>query len=355
MVNRKHITATPPFQGVKLNSNGTGDNSISGPNGVVTGAASSSQTCLFAGDGDSRVVSFSLPGGTQVSTLSTKGTMRADEMAYDPHDKILAVANNADTPPFLSLIDVASDCSLTLGKQIKYTFATNGAEQSVWDPTTHLFYQSIPSNTGTTAAAGPGGAVISITTAGSIVRTAPVRFCMPAGLALNPTLGELLLGCSTVYDTMDAPWSGTDALTAAPVQVVMDAATGSIVKRVRDVGTSDEVTYNPSDNHYYTGSSSSPYAPSVAVSTTPPTSLTAQGAAVLGSIDGTSLTVDQLVPTFNVPNNIDPGPPVKTIHVSGAGHSVAANMTNNWVFVPAPANNAIPNCLTGCIQIFSRR
>jgi hypothetical protein len=350
----KQIHATPHFAGVVLDPmTGKANTSLSGPNGVATGVAGAN-TCLFAGDGTSRVVSFLLPGGTQVSSLSTKGLFRADEMAYDPKDRILMVANNADTPPFASLIHVATDCKLTLGPQIKFTFATNGAEQPVWDPKTDLFYQAIPSNTGTVASPGPGGLVLGVTTSGRIVKRFTVKFCMPAGLALNPTTGELLLGCSVVYDTADAPWSGTDTKTAAPVQVVMDAATG-IVKRVRGIGASDEVWYNSGDDHYYTGSSTSPYAPSVAIATTPSTPLTAQGAAILGVIDGTHLTLDQLVPTFNVPNDIEPGPPIKTIHVAGTGHSVAANAKNNWVLVPAPANNAIPGCLTGCIQVFSRR
>ncbi|MGB9646701.1 MAG: hypothetical protein WCB44_16485, partial [Stellaceae bacterium] len=61
----KQITASPPFAGVVLNAAGTAtNNNLSGPNGVATDGAG---TCLFAGDGPSRVVSFSLPSGTQVS------------------------------------------------------------------------------------------------------------------------------------------------------------------------------------------------------------------------------------------------------------------------------------------------
>ena len=58
----QHITATPPFAGVVLNSTGTAtNNSLSGPNGVATDGTG---TCLFAGDGPSRVVSFTIPSGT---------------------------------------------------------------------------------------------------------------------------------------------------------------------------------------------------------------------------------------------------------------------------------------------------
>jgi hypothetical protein len=181
-----------------------------------------------------------------------------------------------------------------------------------------------------------------------IVQQFPVDLCEPAGLALNPTSGNLLLGCSVVFDTEGNAWSGTDAFTATPYQVVMRAANGLIQAYVPGVGASDEVAYNTNDSHWYTGSSSSPYAPTNVV---PGGTLTAQGAAVLGVIDGFSFGLDQLVPTFNTPNVIVGG---KLVKPAGAGHSVAANGTNGWVFVPAPANNALPGCLTGCIQVFGR-
>ena len=33
---------------------------------------------------------------------------------------------------------------------------------------------------------------------------------------------------------------------------------------------------------------------------------------------------------------------------------MAANASNNWVFVPHPANNAILGGLTGCIGVYGR-
>ena len=115
-------------------------------------------------------------------------------------------------------------------------------------------------------------------------------------------------------------------------------------------GSSDEVWYNAGDDHFYTGSSSSPFAPSVIVSGATAVS---QGAAILGVIDGTSQDLDQLVPTFNVPA-VAPtsGPPPG--HPAGSAHSVAANANNNHVFVPLAANNAYPGCLTGCIAVYTR-
>jgi hypothetical protein len=63
-------------------------------------------------------------------------------------------------------------------------------------------------------------------------------------------------------------------------------------------------------------------------------------------IDAKDRSLIQLVPTYNVPAG--PG------HPAGTAHSVAVNAANNFVFVPLPANNAFPDCLTGCIAVFVR-
>lgn len=333
----RQITASPPFAGA------TGDNSTSGPNGVATDGTG---TCLFAGDGPSRVVSFKLPSGKQVSDLKTGGTLRADEMAFDPKDRILLVANNADTPPFGTLIKVSAGCKLTLGKRITITSSTNGAEQAAWEPTTQRFYMSIPSTSGTTANPGPLGAIARINPlTAKIEAMLPVSFCMPAGLSLGPNQ-TFLAGCSVVYDLIGQPWFGADPLSAYPVQVVIDV--NGNFQYVAGVGSSDEVWYNAGDNHWYTGSQNSPYSPHPVAGTTGGLSTTDQGAGILGVIDGTSQNLDQITPTIDVPA-------VKGVHVSGSSHSVAANASNGWVFVPHPANNAILGCLTGCIGVYGRK
>jgi hypothetical protein len=332
----KQITATPSFAGA------TGNNSTSGPNGVTTDGVGK---CLFAGDGPSRVVSFKIPSGTQVSSVFTGGSFRADEMAYDPKDKALFVVNNADTPPFGTLISVGAGCTLSVGKRITYTFATNGAEQSAWEPVTQRFYESIPSTSGTVANPGPMGALARINPLTATVETLfSVPYCMPAGLSLGPNQ-TFLQGCSVVYDTTGVPWFGADPNSANPSQVIID--TNGVFMFVNGVGSSDEVWYNSGDNHWYTGTSNSPYSAHPIAGTTGATSITDQGAAILGVIDGASQSLDQIVPTINVPA-------VTGKHVSGSSHSVAANASNNWVFAPHPANNAIPGCLTGCIGVYGR-
>ncbi|HEY3909400.1 MAG TPA: hypothetical protein VGM07_05860 [Stellaceae bacterium] len=331
----KQIKASPAFAGA------TGNNSTSGPNGVATGGG-----CLFAGDGPSRVVSFALPSGSQVSSISTGGKFRADEMAFDPKDRILIVANNADTPVFATLLNVSTKCALTIRKKITYSFATNGAEQPAWDPATLRFYQSVPSISGTTAAPGPLGAIIRINPLNGAIETMfAVPYCMPAGLSLGPS-GTFLAGCSVVYDTAGNPWFGADKNSANPFQVIVD--TNGLYAFVPGVGSSDEVWYNSGDNHWYTGSQNTVYSPHPVASTSGALSTADEGAGLLGVVDGTSQSLDQIVPTLDVPA-------VTGKHVSGSSHSVAANAANNWVFVPIPANNAILGCLTGCIAVYGRQ
>jgi hypothetical protein len=334
------ISATPPFAGVNANAE------LAGPNGVLT-----ARGCVIATDAGDRVVSFT-SAGLQVTNLIISAVPgRADELAFDPKDNLLLVItpvpNGTGNPPspFGTLISVASNCALTLGAIIPFPFATNGAEQPVWDPGTQRFFVSIPSTTPATQ-----GALLRINPlTASIDGNFPVFGCEPAGLALNPTNNTLLLGCSVVFDDMGNTWTGTDPNTAAPVQLIF-GTNGFFQAVVPGIGSSDEVWYNSGDDHFYTGSSGSPLAPSVIVSGATAVS---QGAAILGVIDGTSQRLDQLVPTFNVPA-VPPilGPPPG--HPAGNAHSVAANAANNQVFVPLAANNVYPGCVTGCIAIYTR-
>lgn len=332
------ISATPPFKGF------TGNNATSGPNGVVAAFP-----WLFVTDANSRVVAIDLRNGKTVGDVSTGGApgLRADELAYDPQDGLILAANNADTPPFATLINVNQATGaltvlkrVTLDKAHTGVDATNGAEQAVWEPVTGKFYLSIPQ-------VGPNakdGAVIRISTAGTVEVQYPIEFCQPAGLALGPNL-DLLAGCSTIFDTAGNVWDSTKNVTAAPIQVIIDARTGKIDATVPGVGAGDEVTFNPGDGNYYTASSTSPLRPTEVIGSTP---LTAQGAGILGVISAHDQALKQLVPTFSVPA-VTTGP---LAHPASTAHSVAANASNNHVFMPLGANNVFPDCLTGCIAVF---
>src|SRR5882724_6373264 len=331
------ISAKPAFKGF------TGSNATSGPNGVVAAFP-----WLFVTDANSRVVTINLRNGNTVGDVSTGGApgLRADELAYDPNDSLLLVVNNADTPPFATLVRVNQMTgALSVVKRITFDAmhtgvdATNGAEQPVWEPVTGKFYLSIP-QTGPNA---KDGAVVRISPAGTVEAQYPIQFCQPAGLTLGPNL-DLLTNCNTVFDTAGNPWDPTKNVTAAPIQVILDARAGAIDKIVPGVGAGDEAWFNKGDGNYYTASSTSPLRPTEVVAAP----LTAQGAAILGVIDAGEKTLKQLIPTFNVPS-VTTGP---LLHAASTAHSVAANAENNHVFVPLGANNVFPNCLTGCIAVY---
>jgi hypothetical protein len=282
----------------------TGSNDTSGPNGVVVAFP-----WLFVTDAPSRVVSIDLRTDKVVDHVFTRvgDENRTDELAYDPEEGLLLVVNNADTPPFATLIEVDKETGkLTVGPQIEFADATNGAEQPVWDPHTGRFYLSIPEVNGPGDGSGPHGAVARINPITAEVETEfAVDFCQPAGLALGPHQ-DLLLGCATVFDTAGQAWSAKDSHTAAPQQVIMDAETGHITAHVAGVGGSDEVVFNSGDRRYYTASRVNPSGP------------------VLGVIDAEREILRQVVPTLNVAA-------VPHVHPSGSAHSVAVDPTMVWV------------------------
>jgi len=339
------------FKGVAV-VGGTVQNGQSGPNGVVAAFP-----WLFVTDAASRVVTIDLRTDSVVSSASTGGadSFRADELAYDPKDGLLLVINNADTPPFGTLISVnKANGHLTVGTRITFdaahgVAATDGAEQPVWHPDTGKFFLSIPQIAGVAK----NGAVLRISTAGVVEHIYPIEHCSPAGLTVGPR-SDLLVGCNAVFDTAGNVWSATGTVTAAPKDVILNVKTGNTTD-VLGVGAGDEVWFNEGDGNYYATGSGSPFRPTSAAP------LTAQGSTPLGVINAEDRKLIQLVPTFNVPA-VGTGNS-STEHPAGTAHSVAANAANNLVFVPLAANNAfsafavpgggpVPDCETGCIAVF---
>ena len=344
------LAATPPFAGISPPGFST---ATAGPNGVVTGGH-----CLFVTDAPSRVVSFdtrTFPP-TQVSDVhtATPTANRADELAFDPRDNVLLVINNADTPPFGTLITVdPASCFLhppTPTNKITFNAANgvdaqDGAEQPVFHPRTGKFFLSIPvigSNVK------DGGVIRIDPKTGAIEHTFPIEFCSPAGLTVGPQ-DDLLIGCNRVFDTAGNVWDPNGTVTAAPKDVILDVKNGK-AKDVLGVGAGDEVWFNGGDGNYYATGSGSPFRPLPAA--------TAKGATPLGVINADDGKLIQSVPTYNVPA-------VAGVRPAATSHSVAANAANNMVLVPLGANNAfsafavpnggpVPDCEAGCIAVFGR-
>src|SRR5262249_54792353 len=150
--------------------------------------------CILATDtavgGGGRVVSINYQKSftALAGDVNVGGKFRGDELAFDPKDNLLMVVNNADTPPFFTLISVdPSSCALTIKTTTMLTpangvNATNGAEQPVWQPSTQRFFLSIPEVDGDGSGAFPKGAVAQVNTSGKIEGLFQINYCQPAGL-----------------------------------------------------------------------------------------------------------------------------------------------------------------------------
>jgi len=308
------------FQGVVL-VNGVANNNLSGPDGVVV----VDHKEVWAGDGDSRVKVIDLATGTFVTTISTGGKFRVDEMAYDSRDHILAAANNADTPPFVTLFD--TNAKTILGKLVFDTAdvgvdATNGIEQSQWSPETGLFYVSVP-QVGPDTTVG-GVSVIDPSTM-TVTHTFLVSNCSPAGLALGPR-HQALLGCSASFGTSPNVVTQSVIIDITSTSSDLD---GAVVATV-PLGGSDEVWFDRGTRHYFLAARNN-------------ADNTGKITPVLGSIDART-------------NMLDPSTPTST-----TAHSVAADENSHNVFVPigfvppnSPAGTDPTNpCPTdGCIAVF---
>ncbi|HUB44320.1 MAG TPA: hypothetical protein VMB73_04995 [Acetobacteraceae bacterium] len=303
------------FKGV-VTVNGAVNNNLSGPDGNVI----VDHKEVWAGDGDSTMKVIDIASRSITYTIPTGGQFRVDEMAWDRRDHLVAAANDADTPPFITFFDTKTHAVVG-----KVTFdgtngtpnATGGIEQTQWSPETGMLYTSVP-QIGPNAA--DGGVAVTDPKTMKVVAIYPVQNCSPAGLALGP-FHQALLGCSASFGT------SPNILTQS---VVMDITNGNVVKNIKQIGGSDEVWYDRGSNHYYLAARSN----ETSTGTVMPE---------LGFIDAGINTFDGSVPT------------------STTAHSVAANAPNRHVFVPigfvppgSPAGTDPTNpCPThGCIAVY---
>jgi DNA-binding beta-propeller fold protein YncE len=285
----KYITRVIGFVGDGPTGN------TSGPNGVVT---ANHGTEAWAGDGDSTVKVIDIKQGKIVDTIATGGKKRADEVAYDPKDGVFIVANDADEPPFVTLISTKPGHKI-IGKLV-FSQATDGIEQSAYNPGDGMFYTDLPElNKDKTKG---GLAVIDPRTA-KLVKIIPVDSCIPHGLV--KAQGSLMfLGCN----------AGTDKNKLPPKMVVVDTKTGKTVANIPGAGGSDESAANTNTGMYYAATANDAAGP------------------VLAVMDAKTNSLVQKIPT------------------AVGAHSVAVSLYNNHVYVPTRASNG--GC-GGCILVLS--
>jgi hypothetical protein len=216
---------------------------IVGPNGV-TSLTIHGVTQVWGGDGVttanpvSSVKVFTMSSATTgtlsasintgVPALGTTGTCRADEIAADPVDDMVIAANNADAPPYVSLISASTTPSQdAVVGQLKFPTAT-GIEQPLYDAKTKNFYVNVDNV----------GLVVINPKTKAVVHTWAEPDCTSTGLVLNPTTQQLLVACG-----LNPKGS-----------LLMNALNGKVVTRFPQISGTDEEWYDPGMNLYFSAS-----------------------------------------------------------------------------------------------------
>jgi hypothetical protein len=188
---------------------------------------------IWAGLNDSTIAVIDTNTNSVSHVISTGGTARADEIAYDPEDHLILIANDRDTPPFVSFV---STSTYSVVKKINYDGvagpkSTGGIEQPVWDEAASKFYIAIPAT-----ATNANGEIDELDPqAFSVTRSIPSACKGPSGLVLIPGQ-RLMSACGDV----------------------IDIASGKIVTTVSGV-SGDEIWYNGGDQRVYFGGSQNVY------------------------------------------------------------------------------------------------
>jgi len=257
---------------------------------------------VWVGDSDSTVKIFAFPSGTLLQTISTGGTLRADEGCWDQRDHLVLFANDADSPPFISFI---STDTYQIVKKIKFDGlsgdgpnATNGIEQCQWNDREGRFYLNLPEVNGPGNDTKDGNVVVIDPHNFRIVQTfdIPVADCAgPQGMAIGPA-PQIALGCNA----KTIPGGVRNS-------VLINEENGNIITVLANEGGSDEIWFNPRDGHYFFANST-------------PGSSAPLSDQFLGVVDSRHGEEDQTVVT-------------QTSSTVGA-HSVAADPDKNQVYVP---------------------
>jgi hypothetical protein len=270
--------------------------------------------------------------GALVTTISTGGTARADELCYDSRNHIVMIANDAEalpsqggTGPYVTFID--SKTYNVLGRiymdgQNGRPLATNGIEQCQWRKKTDKFYLNIPEVNGPGNDTADGAVLVIDPTTMQIVKTfdIPVNQCSgPQGMALGPS-PQILLGCN-------------DPNKNVPQSITIDQKNGSIINTFPGEDGPDEVWYDPGDGHYFLAESGG---------------ANPQHLGIIDAVIARELKIGREDESLKT-----------GIAGGGGAHSVAAESFTNKVFVPIPSTAGAGVCSSvggddsvGCIAVY---
>ena len=243
---------------------GAGANDCVGPNGVITyfnthtnerelavgNGPTKNPACIDGQPFCSTMMVFAGSDLHLVAQINTGGSARADELCFDPVDRLILIANDADTPPFVSFISTDTGAVVN---QIFFPNASNGIEQCQYRPADGNFYLNLPEVNGAGDDSSDGAVVVinpTITVSGRpgvIVNqfSVDVTQCAgPQGMAVGPD-PQILLGCN-------APSSvGSGTLNGPQNAAIINANTGAITTLLEDQGGADEVWFDPVSQQYF--------------------------------------------------------------------------------------------------------
>ncbi len=299
----------------------TGSNDTSGPDGVLI----VDHREVWAGDGNSTIKVIDLFTQQVTRTIFTGGVNRADQLCHDPRDHVVLMANDADSPPFVTFIPTRGPNAYQVVRSIKMDGsngapkASHGIEQCQWSHRTGKFYLNLPEVGGIGRDTSPGAVVVLDPKSMTIEKifSVPLASCAgPRGMAVGPD-HQILLGCG-------APGPGGNH-----PSVIIDERDGHVIATLANESGADAVAFNPGDDRY----------------------VLARPAAVgpsqlLGVVDA-----DTLRPEASVPTALAGAP---------TAHSVAVDPIMNQIYVPIPAGHsrvcsaAGGNDVLGCIAVFTR-
>lgn len=272
-----------------------GDFSRAGPSGLAI-----VDDNLWASNGNGTVRIYNLTTGALVHIVPTGGKNRADEMGYDPKDQIMAIENDSDNPPFVTLVSTKPGYQV-LG-HISFPDASGGLEEPTYDTDNGKFYLSVP-NVGTSQTDGEIAVIDPL--AVKVVQTFPVHNCISAGLAFGPN-SNFVLGCD----------AGSEDSKLPPLTLIMNDS-GKVIASINRVGGSDEVAYDPVTNQYFVAADGMP------------------GGGVIGVIDAATNRWVQNVPTG-----------------TGHSHSIAVDYKDSLLAVPQSVK--ADDCgKQGCIAVYA--
>jgi hypothetical protein len=246
-------------------------NACNGPNGVMTILNPGSNAKeMWVGDGPTMTPGIGSPvcpttcstvkvfdsNGNLSRVISTGGQFRADELCFAPPNAafghpngLVLIANDADSPPFVSFIPTDGPNAYTVIKQIPFPTATNGIEQCQWDGATQLFYLNLPEVSGPGDDTKPGNVVEINAAILSPVGFFPIDITQcagPQGMAIGPGGGVILLGCNAPTVIGAGPVFGTNN------SVVVFAGNPSIIQTtLLGQGGADQVWFDPIAVHYF--------------------------------------------------------------------------------------------------------